>query len=81
MKARKELSDQLWDCAGVGSVFVPTAFIPGIPGNFINNSLDIAISGCSLAFNALTLSPALRGSVLRPKPEEELTSAGASRNL
>jgi len=52
-------------------VFVPTAFIPGITGDFIKQfAMTIAISVMLSAFNALTLSPALAGLLLRPKPEE-----------
>jgi HAE1 family hydrophobic/amphiphilic exporter-1 len=52
-------------------VFVPTAFIPGITGRLYQQfALTIAISVMLSAFNALTLSPALAGLLLRPKSEE-----------
>src|SRR5258708_7818795 len=55
----------------LASVFVPTAFIPGITGRLYQQfALTIAISVILSAFNALTLSPALAGLLLRPKPEE-----------
>jgi len=54
----------------LASVFVPTAFIPGITGRLYQQfALTIAIS-VSSAFNALTLSPALAGLLLRPQSEE-----------
>jgi len=73
LKAMKELSGPVvGDCAGVGlRVFVPTAFIPGITGRLYQQfAMTIAISVMLSAFNALTLSPALAGLLLRPKPEE-----------
>jgi HAE1 family hydrophobic/amphiphilic exporter-1 len=49
-------------------VFVPTAFIPGITGRIYQQfAVTIAISVVLSAFNALTLSPALAGLLLRPK--------------
>src|SRR5256885_1385172 len=55
----------------LASVFVPTAFIPGITGRLYQQfALTIAISVILSAFNALTLSPALAGLLLRPKSEE-----------
>ena len=49
------------------AVFVPTVFIPGITGRLYQQfALTIAISGIISAFNALTLSPALGGMLLRP---------------
>jgi len=51
------------------SVFVPTAFIPGITGRLYQQfALTIALSVILSAFNALTLSPALAGLLLRPTP-------------
>jgi len=72
MKAMKELSGPVVGIALVlASVFVPTAFIPGITGRLYQQfALTIAISVMLSAFNALTLSPALAGLLLRPKPEE-----------
>jgi HAE1 family hydrophobic/amphiphilic exporter-1 len=53
----------------LASVFVPTAFIPGITGRLYQQfALTIAISVMLSAFNALTLSPALAGLLLRPRP-------------
>src|SRR6202035_4328360 len=54
----------------LSSVFVPTAFIPGITGRLYQQfAVTIAISVVLSAFNALTLSPALAGLLLRPKKE------------
>src|SRR6476660_5466156 len=72
LKAMKELSGPVIGIALVlSSVFVPTAFIPGITGRLYQQfAMTIAISVMLSAFNALTLSPALAGLLLRPKPEE-----------
>ena len=51
---------------------VPTALIPGITGRLYQQfALTIAISVMLSAFNALSLSPALAGLLLRPKPAGE----------
>ena len=70
-KAMQELSGPVVGIALVlASVFVPTAFIPGITGRLYQQfALTIAISVILSAFNALTLSPALAGMLLRPTPE------------
>jgi HAE1 family hydrophobic/amphiphilic exporter-1 len=69
-KAMEELSGPVVGIALVlASVFVPTAFIPGITGRLYQQfALTIAISVLLSAFNALTLSPALAGLLLRPVP-------------
>jgi hydrophobic/amphiphilic exporter-1 (mainly G- bacteria), HAE1 family len=69
-KAMQELSGPVVGIALVlASVFVPTAFIPGITGRLYQQfALTIAISVMLSAFNALTLSPALAGMLLRPIP-------------
>ncbi|HMD59846.1 MAG TPA: efflux RND transporter permease subunit, partial [Opitutaceae bacterium] len=52
----------------LASVFVPTAFIPGITGRLYQQfALTIAISVIISAFNALSLSPAMCALLLRPK--------------
>ncbi len=68
-KAMGELSGPVVAIALVlSSVFVPTAFIPGITGRLYQQfAVTIAISVVLSAFNALTLSPALAGLLLRPK--------------
>ena len=68
-KAMEELSGPVIAIALVlSSVFVPTAFIPGITGRLYQQfALTIAISVVLSAFNALTLSPALASLLLRPK--------------
>jgi HAE1 family hydrophobic/amphiphilic exporter-1 len=49
------------------AVFVPTAFIPGISGQFYRQfALTIAASTVISAFNSLTLSPALCALLLKP---------------
>jgi len=70
-KAMDELSGPVIGIALVlSSVFVPTAFIPGITGRLYQQfALTIAISVVLSAFNALTLSPALSGLLLRKKRE------------
>jgi hydrophobic/amphiphilic exporter-1 (mainly G- bacteria), HAE1 family len=70
-KAMKELSGPVVGIALVlASVFVPTAFIPGITGRLYQQfAVTIAISVILSAFNALTLSPALASLLLRPKKE------------
>src|SRR4029077_3263018 len=70
-KAMAELSGPVVGIALVlSSVFVPTAFIPGITGRLYQQfAVTIAISVLLSAFNALTLSPALAALLLRPKTE------------
>ncbi len=49
------------------SVFVPVAFIPGISGELFRQfAITVAVSMFLSAVNALTLSPALCGVLLRP---------------
>jgi HAE1 family hydrophobic/amphiphilic exporter-1 len=55
----------------LGAVFVPTAFIPGITGQFYRQfALTIAVSTVISAFVSLTLSPALAALLLRPHTHE-----------
>src|SRR6202047_5344270 len=70
-KAMEELSGPVVGIALVlASVFVPTAFIPGITGRLYQQfAITIAISVMLSAFNALTLSPALAALLLRPKKQ------------
>jgi hydrophobic/amphiphilic exporter-1 (mainly G- bacteria), HAE1 family len=77
-KAMQELSGPVVGIALVlTSVFVPTAFIPGITGRLYQQfALTIAISVVLSAFNALSLSPALAGLLLRPKTEGEVKRRG-----
>ena len=54
----------------LSAVFVPTAFIPGISGQFYRQfALTIAASTIISAFNSLTLSPALCALLLKPHTE------------
>src|SRR5579871_2949574 len=68
-KAMEEISGPVIGIALVlSAVFVPTAFIPGITGRLYQQfAVTIAISVALSAFNALTLSPALAGLLLKPK--------------
>jgi hydrophobic/amphiphilic exporter-1 (mainly G- bacteria), HAE1 family len=70
--ARKAMDELTGPVIGIAlvlsAVFVPTAFIPGITGRLYQQfALTIAISVIVSAFNALSLSPALGGMLLRPK--------------
>src|ERR1700733_6940261 len=69
LQAMEELSGPVIGIALVlSSVFVPTAFIPGITGRLYQQfAVTIAISVLISAFNALSLSPALAALLLRPK--------------
>jgi hydrophobic/amphiphilic exporter-1 (mainly G- bacteria), HAE1 family len=71
IKAMQELSGPVVGIALVlASVFVPTAFIPGITGRLYQQfAITIAISVMLSAFNALTLSPALSVLLLKPKKQ------------
>jgi len=52
---------------GLSAVFIPTAFISGISGQFYRQfALTIAVATLLSAFNSLTLSPALAALLLRP---------------
>jgi HAE1 family hydrophobic/amphiphilic exporter-1 len=70
-KAMKEITAPVVGVALVlASVFVPTAFIPGITGRLYQQfAVTIAISVLISAFNALTLSPALCALLLRHRAE------------
>jgi len=72
--ARKAMDELTGPVIGIAlvlsAVFVPTAFMPGITGRLYQQfAITIAISVIISAFNALTLSPALGGLLLRPKKE------------
>ena len=69
VKAMEEVSTPVIAIALIlASVFIPTAFIPGISGRLFQQfALTIAISVLISAFNALTLSPALAALLLRPR--------------
>ena len=58
------------------SVFVPTAFIPGVTGQFyLQFAITIAVATAFSAINSLTLSPALAAVLFKPHDEH----AGPSR--
>jgi hydrophobic/amphiphilic exporter-1 (mainly G- bacteria), HAE1 family len=72
--ARKAMDELTGPVVGIAlvlsAVFIPTVFIPGITGRLYQQfAITIAISVIISAFNALTLSPALGGLLLRPKKE------------
>src|ERR1700726_978511 len=74
--ARKAMQEITGPVIGVAlvlaSVFVPTAFVPGITGRLYQQfAVTIAISVILSAFNALTLSPALAALLLRPRQESK----------
>jgi multidrug efflux pump len=55
----------------LSAVFVPCAFISGIPGYFFRQfALTIAVSTIISTFNSLTLSPALTALLLRPRAKD-----------
>ena len=72
-KAMKEITGPVIGVALVlASVFVPTAFVPGITGRLYQQfAVTIAVSVLISAFNALTLSPALCGLLLRPRKKNK----------
>jgi len=52
---------------GLSAVFIPTAFVSGIAGQFYRQfALTIAVATLLSAFNSLTLSPALCALLLKP---------------
>ncbi len=67
-QAMREVSGPILATALVlSSVFIPTAFISGLTGQFYQQfALTIAISTVISAFNSLTLSPALAALLLKP---------------
>jgi len=71
LQAMKEITGPVIGVALVlASVFVPTAFIPGITGRLYQQfAVTIAVSVLLSAFNALTLSPALCALLLRPRKQ------------
>ncbi len=68
-KAMDEVSGAVVAVALVlGAVFIPTAFMSGITGQFFRQfALTIAVSTAISALNSLTLSPALGAILLQPK--------------
>jgi hydrophobe/amphiphile efflux-1 (HAE1) family protein len=72
-KAMDEVSGAVIAVALVlGAVFVPTAFMTGITGQFFRQfALTIAVSTAISALNSLTLSPALGAILLTPRDAEK----------
>src|SRR5205814_589940 len=61
------------------AVFVPTAFISGLTGQFYKQfAITIAISTVISAFNSLTLSPALCAVLLKPHGKRKLGEASGA---
>ena len=57
---------------GLSAVFVPTAFLGGIAGQFYRQfALTIAVATLLSAFNSLTLSPAMCALLLQPRDAEK----------
>jgi hydrophobic/amphiphilic exporter-1 (mainly G- bacteria), HAE1 family len=73
LQAMKEITGPVIGVALVlASVFVPTAFIPGITGRLYQQfAVTIAASVILSAFSALTLSPALCALLLRRREERK----------
>jgi HAE1 family hydrophobic/amphiphilic exporter-1 len=71
-KAMQEITGPVIGVALVlASVFVPTAFIPGVTGRLYQQfAVTIAVSVIISALNALTLSPALCALLLKPRREQ-----------
>jgi multidrug efflux pump len=67
-KAMDEVSSAIVAIALVlSAVFIPTAFVSGLPGKFYQQfALTIAVSTLISAFNSLTLSPAMCALLLQP---------------
>ena len=67
-KAMEEVTGAVIAIAfGLSAVFVPTAFVTGISGQFYRQfALTIAVATLLSAFNSLTLSPALCALLLKP---------------
>jgi multidrug efflux pump len=56
---------------GLSAVFIPTAFLGGITGQFYRQfALTIATATLISAFNSLTLSPALAALLLKPRESQ-----------
>src|SRR6266481_815014 len=72
-KAMSEVTGPIVATALVlSAVFVPTAFISGLTGQFYKQfAITIAISTVISAFNSLTLSPALCAVLLKPRLHED----------
>lgn len=72
-RAMEEVSGPVIAIALVlSAVFIPTAFIAGISGQFYRQfALTIAASTIISAFNSLTLSPALCAILLKAHPKDE----------
>jgi len=73
LKAMQEVTAPVIAIAIIlSSVFIPAAFSGGITGRLNKQfALTIAISVLISAFNALTLSPALSATLLRPRQESK----------
>jgi HAE1 family hydrophobic/amphiphilic exporter-1 len=79
MKAREATAKAMEEVGGaivattlvLLAVFVPTAMMPGLTGRLYQQfAITISIATVFSSINALTLSPALAGILLRPSPEK-----------
>ena len=83
-KAMREVTGPIVATALVlSAVFIPTAFISGLTGQFYKQfAITIAISTVISAFNSLTLSPALSALLLRDhRAPKDLVSRIMDRGL
>ena len=63
----------------LSAVFVPTAFIPGISGQFYRQfALTIAASTIISAINAMTMAPARAVTLIKPHAHGEARTRGAA---
>jgi len=61
------------------AVFVPTAFLGGISGQFFQQfAITIAVATAISCFCSLTLSPALASQILQPHEDKRPPAAGIS---
>lgn len=81
--ARKAMDEVGGPVVAIGvvliAVFLPTAFLPGIPGQFYRQfGATVVVSTLISAFNSLTLSPALCAVLLRGEAQRNNPATGAN---
>ncbi len=83
MAAMREVTGPIVAITAVlAAVFIPTAFMGGLSGQFYQQfALTIAISTILSALNSLTLSPALSAMLLRPHVHSDERPRGLARWL
>jgi multidrug efflux pump subunit AcrB len=74
LKAMEEITGPVLAITLVlSAVFIPTAFLSGISGQFYRQfALTIAVSTIISAVNALTMAPARAGQLIKPDSESEM---------